>query len=647
MHNVHATATFAAALSLTINVTFAASVEPALAAMKAEIIQSLKSRDVLEKFNDYQAHTATGLDNTANHPCRLAYFDWAMRHQLDAPAEAETFTRQLHQSLSGDGLNLSEALAHIAKKLNTEPPVPRVCKALSAEAAIACVESCLAASRKEWQAAIAPLSAEQVAQLRTSLYALSTAGITGGASSWPDHAVSRQMCDTMSAMNRRALLAAAAELAPLADPRIRLPLSEIEKTTATAVDGASGDLFRLVETASGKILIGGAGDNIYELDTLTDIAVVIDIGGNDTYIEGVVTETRPLLVVMDLDGDDLYKGAQPGIQGSAIIGVSMLVDFAGNDKYDAEDVAQGTCLAGIGILVDFAGTDSYRAKRRAHGSATGGVGILIDSAGDDSYHASLYAQGFGGPLGFGLIDDAAGNDHYYAGGINPDSYGDSPGYAGWSQGMGAGPRGIANGGIGVMLDGGGDDVYECDYFSHGAAYWFAVGLARDFDGNDQRLGSTVAGFDGGARSEARFLRYGVGFGVHYGVGLLFDDNGNDTYVSDHAGPGFAYDISLGGIFDFGGDDTYSSTGIGQGAVAENGFAILFSVGGNDHYEGGGQAGAGPGSPGNFGFLIDYEGTDTYGNDETNDVFLECTSPTGFLIDRSKMPTDELPGGPDI
>ena len=45
--------------------------------------------------------------------------------------------------------------------------------------------------------------------------------------------------------------------------------------------------------------------------------------------------------------------------------------------------------------------------------------------------------------------------------------------------------------IEVLLDGGGDDTYEFDYISHGGGYWFAAGFARDFGGNDQRLGATA------------------------------------------------------------------------------------------------------------------------------------------------------------
>ena len=106
--------------------------------------------------------------------------------------------------------------------------------------------------------------------------------------------------------------------------------------------------------------------------------------------------------------------------------------------------------------------------RRVQGQALGGVGILLDRAGKDDYHAAMWAQGFGGPLGFGVLDDLEGNDHYYCGGMWRDSYyprrrvmKPGPGHWRWTPGRG-------RGGIGVILDGSGDDVYEYDYFGKAA-----------------------------------------------------------------------------------------------------------------------------------------------------------------------------------
>ncbi len=218
------------------------------------------------------------------------------------------------------------------------------------------------------------------------------------------------------------------------------------------------------------------------------VAAVIDLGRGNVYYEGTCSLQRPVLVVLNLGGGNLFKATSPGVQGSAILGVSMLVNLEGGNRYDALDVAQGSALAGVGMLVEFGGNNKYHGVRRVQGEALGGVGLLISRGGHNDYHAAMWAQGMGGPLGFGLLEDLRGGDHYYCGGLYPNSYKpETPGYEGFGQGVGAGIRQSADGGIGVLLNGGGHNVYEFDYLSHGGGYWCGMGFARDFGGNSQRL----------------------------------------------------------------------------------------------------------------------------------------------------------------
>ena len=144
------------------------------------------------------------------------------------------------------------------------------------------------------------------------------------------------------------------------------------------------------------------------------------------------SRARPL-VILDLGGNDTYQGSKPGIQGGALLGVSMLVDVEGDDVYQAKDIAQGSALAGAGILIDYAGDDTYVGLRRVQGHALGGIGVIWDQEGNDRYHAAMWAQGFGNPLGFGVLEDTAGDDTYYCGGLYYDSYPETPGYEGWGQ----------------------------------------------------------------------------------------------------------------------------------------------------------------------------------------------------------------------
>jgi hypothetical protein len=325
----------------------------------------------------------------------------------------------------------------------------------------------------------------------------------------------------------------------------------------------------------------------------------------------------------------------------------MLIDAEGDDAYYASDLAQGSCLAGVGILIDGAGDDSYRGVRRIQGQAVAGVGILLDRGGNDVYRGALWAQGLGGPLGFGVLDDLDGKDYYYGGGRYLNSYLDddnpTPGYEGWSQGMGGGLRAVSNGGIGVILDGGGDDVYEFDYLSHGGGYWLGAGFARDFGGNDHRLGATRKAFDGRERTQRRYQRFGTGFGCHYACGFCFDDEGDDTYHGTIMGIGFAWDLSMGTLCDFGGNDRYEASGsTTRGVGAQAGLGILYDYNGDDEYvgrRGQGYASSGisyhdlPGCGGNFSFVIDHGGEDKYGCRAQNNRVNRRSSSGGFLIDR--------------
>lgn len=363
-------------------------------------------------------------------------------------------------------------------------------------------------------------------------------------------------------------------------------------------------LARLPTGRYGHIIIGTPGDDAYNLDELDPVACIIEPGGSDTYLGGRTTPERPILVIIDLAGDDTYRSEQAVAQGAGHFGISILFDRNGNDLYEASDVAQGSAICGVGILVDQAGNNRYVGRRRVQGSAMFGLGILIDTEGDDVYSGALFAQGYGGPLGIGLLDDVEGNDHYIAGGLYDDPYQEPPGKYrnALSQGCGSGFRGHCNGGLGILLDGAGNDLYETDFFSNGG-YWFAAGLSRDFAGNDIRRPLTEG-----------FTRYGLGYACHYGVGLLFDDSGDDQYFGALGVQGFGWDIGTGGLFDFAGNDRYETGHSGQALANQTAWAILYDGKGRDEYilhTTYGQGGPGatdyhpvPESGGNFAFLFD-------------------------------------------
>ncbi len=623
--------------------------------LQKEIAAGLKRRGIEAQFARFGRYAGSRLNATA-HPgagseltgkCRLKWYDHMLRNPLKAPAEAEQFTRELHQAVCGDHRGLARALAIAAEKLDLPSRKPRSFPAVtSPEQALKVIKQALSDAQVAYCAALAPLSKSEIRELTRGLYPVLTSQNRVG-HTLQSRGTGRRLCDLMQKLDRNAMHTAAEALLPITDPEL---LEQLKSTPQgdednVTVPGATGPIIRRINTPSGAIVIGGKEQNTYQLDKMPGVNVVIDLGGNDVYHEGTVSLRRPVLVVIDLGGNDAYRATGPGVQGSAVLGISMLLDLAGDDTYQAKDVAQGSCLAGAGILIDYDGNDAYVGLRRVQGQAVGGLGILIDRGGNDRYHAAMWAQGLGGPLGLGLLDDLDGKDHYYGGGLYLNSYLDddnpTPGYEGWAQGMGEGIRQVADGGLGVILDGGGDDIYEYDYLSHGGGYWCGTGFARDFGGNDQRLGATRKAYNGGPRTQRRFQRFGTGMGCHYALGFLFDDAGNDTYNGTIMGVGFSWDCAVGYLCDFGGNDRYKGN---EGNGKQAGLGVLFDYDGDDVYLGykQGRASSGisyhsmPQCGGNFSFLIDYGGTDKYGCGARNNSYNRRGSSGGFLIDRPKQ-----------
>lgn len=626
--------------------------------LEQEMVAGLKKRGIQENFARFRSYAAYKLDSTAGPVatsevtgnCRLKWYDHLLRNPLQAPAEAEQFTRELHLALRGDHEGLARALAKARMRMDRSPqPSVALVSVESPESALEVVKQALIDAQVGYAAALAPLNRNEVGQLVRSLYPIFTTQATNG-HTLPDRGTARRLCDLLEKSDLNSFYSAAESLVPVTNPQLLKQLAAIKDQGNVSVDGVTGTVVEQIVTSAGDILIGGRGKNTYQLDKLTGVAAVIDLGGDDVYQDGSVSFQRPVLVTIDLEGNDAYRGSEAGIQGGAVLGVSMLVDVSGNDTYQAKDVAQGSALAGVGMLVDYAGDDSYLGLRRVQGHALGGIGILIDRQGHDRYHGAMWTQGFGAPLGFGVLDDLDGNDQYYTGGLYADSYPETPGYEGWGQGVGAGLRQVGDGGIGAILDGGGDDTYEYDYIAHGGGYWLGTGFARDFAGNDKRLGATRKTYNGGARSERIFQRFCCGYGCHYAVGFCFDDDGDDSYNGTIMCLGFAWDVAVGGLVDFAGKDRYEATGGGtQGNGAQAGLGFLYDYNGDDVYLGYGQGNASPSISyhdlprcgGNFGFVVDYGGKDQYGCGAQNNSYNRRGSDGGFLIDRpSREETQE-------
>ncbi len=621
--------------------------------MYDEMVNGLKTRQITSRYDMFRSYCGRILNqyagiNTGDERdgrARLSWYDHLFRDPIKSPMEVEEFSRTIHAGLSGDHRHLAETLAIIRNKLDVPPArnnTLQFSQAKTPQQAVAEVKRCVINAQTAYTRAISTLTSAELKELDTNLYPTFCRDVING-HTIPARSVGRRLIGILQKIDRTGIHDAVEALVPLTDENFLRLLKTLPEDAFPQVMLGSQRVQKIT-TSAGDILIGGRENNVYELDApgMQDVICVIDLGGNDTYREGSCNLNRPVFVLIDLGGDDTYIGSNPGIQGSSILGVSMLLDLEGNDTYKAKDVAQGTTIGGVGILIDYAGNDSYTAMKRAQGCALMGVGVLIDKKGHDQYRAALLAQGLGHPGGFGVLEDCEGDDKYYVGGLYIDSYPEHPGYDGWGQGLGAGIRQVANGGIGMLLDGGGDDTYEFDYFAHGGGYWFGVGVARDFGGNDKRLGATLLDYYGKPRSEARWQRFCSGFGCHYSLGFLFDDSGDDVYDGTIMSNGMAWDLSAGFLCDFGGNDRFDVKGsMTQGAGAQAGIGVLFNYGGDDVYQGTSQGYANssmsyhtPSDAGsNFSFLIDYGGTDTYGCRVGNNVYVQRGGSGGFLIDR--------------
>ncbi len=418
------------------------------------------------------------------------------------------------------------------------------------------------------------------------------------------------------------------------------------------VAGVSGIILQVIATPYGRIVVGGNGANQY-VDV--DAAVILDLGGNDTYTfhhpEQHLGE-KPVQLIVDFEGDDVYRTDGVGGPGAGILGISILIDRAGNDRYcqglapqfqprahtradlmqddpdgtkthlvpyvqlygnprqpDSPGVtldhgfAYGAGFLGIGLLIDEAGDDLYLGQKYVFGTGYWhGVGVLYDMAGNDVYAAGIAAMGAGINEGLGVLDDRHGDDHYQCLGLHEvgASAGQEwdNGYEGGGIGYGSSWRGEARG-----------DEPERRWQ---ATFGGGVGLVHDGGGNDEYISgvmSLACGYSGGigiiiddAGNDVYFAKrgpggdnhsgqsgnYSLGHGCHRGIGYLLDRTGNDRYSGGGSFGGWSWDIAGGFLFDLGGDDQFT-----------------------DFYGKGAKGRIGPGMAQGLGVSFNYGGKDTY------------------------------------
>jgi hypothetical protein len=357
-----------------------------------------------------------------------------------------------------------------------------------------------------------------------------------------------------------------------------------------------------VEWEGGWAMLGTKGRDIFR----GSASLILDPGGDDLYLLDPPESPAPLSVIIDLGGNDTYQGGDRAPYASGFFGIALLLDQEGDDRYQGGSFTLGAGWCGIGYLRDASGFDTYQGDIFVEGAGCCGIGLLQDEAGGDTYAASLESQGFGFVGGAGLLRDREGRDLYAIRPLYTDVLRYQDHVLSLSQGFAYGWRPHWSGGVGILWDEAGHDVYLADIFGQGGSYWFGLGLLADDTGHD-----TYTGF-----------QYVQGSGVHLGVGVLRDAEGNDHYQAKGVSQGCGHDWAPGFLLDERGEDVYVAADLSQGAGSANGFGLLWDGGGSDaYYARDSVSTQGYGNPrrgyGSIGLVVDASGRDHFHNRSRN------------------------------
>ncbi|MBX2801833.1 MAG: hypothetical protein KTR31_29410 [Myxococcales bacterium] len=366
------------------------------------------------------------------------------------------------------------------------------------------------------------------------------------------------------------------------------------------------------ETAFGRILIAGPGRDAP--GDLGRVALYLDLGGDDSYTHptGANSASVPVAVHVDLGGNDTYgyettdeggDGLLPadsagrrtppftplsestvGRQGSGRFGVGMSFDLGGgDDTYATLRMGQGWGALGVGVLYDDGGDDTYLAEIAAQGAASFGIGLFLDQDGHDIHRTLSESQGLGRAFGVGVAWDGGGDDEWFAepgsrmGG--PDllvgtTYQLTDANNSVAQGVGFGTNleESLSGGLGILRDRAGDDVYTAGMFAQGLGYGVGTGLLLDGQGADT--------YDA--------LWHAQGSSAHRGLGVLLDAGSEDDRFNTRLAPaihglGLGHDLSIGLTINEGGNDTYVLPDLGAAASSCQGRGLFVDGGGDDTY----------------------------------------------------------------
>lgn len=253
---------------------------------------------------------------------------------------------------------------------------------------------------------------------------------------------------------------------------------------------------------------------------LAPVLVVDPFGADNLY-------DRDAVLAVDLGGDDLWDSNAGG---------SIVALFPSGDpstyQHQVGPVAVGGdfedafLVVTASLAVDVAGNDTYGLPRAP--------GALDGRCTDEPVVRRVVVQGAGSG-GVGVLVDAAGDDIYRAKTL--------------AQGAGH------VGGAGVLDDLDGDDTYRAVRAAQGAGILGGSGLLHDRQGDDRYLFEAPAGGILNVDSQRcdATVRFGLGAGVLGATGHLVDGDGADLYRIGDQALGFGALAATGTFADAGGD----------------------------------------------------------------------------------------------
>jgi HEAT repeat protein len=406
--------------------------------------------------------------------------------------------------------------------------------------------------------------------------------------------------DLARIQNAGATMAAAVERVT---PILKQSKADIKQPIAAVIGGLS-------------VVIGGRGDDAYAEG---NERLLIDLGGNDRYRGRHAAGVGYASALLDLGGEDDVRVGDLSM-GAGLLGVGIAKFGAGTTSFRGGSICFGAGIAGVGALAKEGGDDDYRAETLALGFGFFGVGVLVDHIGNESYGVSLFGQGSSRTQGVGWLIDRRGADTYRAGGLIANSPLFNNVTYSFAQGFSSGFReddGGLSGGMGMLTDLSGDDIYAADTYAQASSYWYGLGTLFDADGND-----TYTGY-----------HYVQASAMHHTSAYLFDLAGDDGYLTKFgASHAIGHDYATAFLLDRKGNDIYSARDSAPGTGNANGLGVFIDAEGDDRYQGPPGRGNGARDTGSLGVFADLGGQDKY-LAGLNDGEASVTNLWGVAFDR--------------